>query len=72
MIDTKLTIKNACIAKNITLSRMLAKANIQTGDYYQAVNGKKPFFPNWKKRISMVLEMPEAELFPNQSESEES
>jgi hypothetical protein len=66
--DTKRKIREACKAKNIPLCRMLAAANIQTGDYYQAVNGKKPFFPNWRKRISKVLNTPGAELFPEFSD----
>lgn len=68
MNETKQIIKEACKAKKLTLSRMLATANIQTGDYYQAINGKKSFFPSWRKRIAVALEMPEDEIFPEYAE----
>jgi transcriptional regulator with XRE-family HTH domain len=57
-------IKKACKDKGITLTKMLVKAGVQSGDYYQALNGKKTFFPAWRKRISDILEIPEYELFP--------
>lgn len=40
------------------------RAGIAPSDFYQAVNGKKPFFPSWRKRLAEVLDMPEDELFP--------
>lgn len=40
------------------------RAGIAPSDFYQAINGKKPFFPAWRKRLSETLDMPEDELFP--------
>ena len=39
-------------------------AKISPGDFYLALNGKKPFYPGWRKRIADVLQLPEDELFP--------
>jgi predicted transcriptional regulator len=50
--------------KGYTKSRVAVMANIPQNDFYQATNGKKSFFPAWRKRCSEVLEIPEEELFP--------
>lgn len=39
------------------------KARINPADFYQAVNGKKPFFPAWRKRLADALDVTESELF---------
>ena len=39
-------------------------ANIPQNDFYQATNGKKSFFPAWRKRVSEALRISEDELFP--------
>lgn len=57
-------IKQACKEKDIPLTKMLMKAGIQTGDFYQAVNGKRPFFPAWRKRIAETLHLSEDQIFP--------
>ena len=44
--------------------RQLAhQANIASQDLYQVLGGKRPFYPNWKKRVAEALDMDEAELF---------
>ncbi|MGE5633380.1 MAG: hypothetical protein ACM3TR_20135 [Caulobacteraceae bacterium] len=63
----KARIKTACDKKNISISTMLMLANVQSGDYYLAVNGKRPFYAGWRKRIAEVLNMDESELFPEYS-----
>jgi predicted transcriptional regulator len=55
-------IKNNCQRKNISVSEMLRRANIQSGDFYQVMNGKKPFFPGWKQRIADALEIDVSEF----------
>jgi hypothetical protein len=60
----KARIKIACDKKNISISTMLMLAGVQSGDYYLAVNGKRPFYTGWRKRIAVVLNMDESELFP--------
>jgi len=39
-------------------------AKMTSQDLNQVINGKKPFFPAWRKRISSALGMSEEELFP--------
>lgn len=46
------------------------KANIAPSDFYQAINGKKPFFPAWRKRLSETLDIPEDILFPEYKTTE--
>jgi len=62
-MTVKEKIKKACDEKSITITKMLRLADIQSGDFYQALNGKRLFFPSWKKRISEVLEKTEEYLF---------
>jgi len=63
MIIRKDKILENCTRKGFTVSKLLMEANIQSGDFYQALKGKKPFFPAWRRRISEVLEVPEMEIF---------
>lgn len=49
---------------NLSKMQLALKAGISPADLYQAINGKKPFFPSWRKRIAAVLNMSERELFP--------
>jgi hypothetical protein len=71
MDTTKQRVKLACDERNIPISTMLMNANIQSGDFYSAVNGKRPFFPGWRRRIADVLGMSETELFPEFTERKE-
>lgn len=56
--------------KNISKLQLAMKAGISPADFYQALNGKKPFFPAWRRRIAEVLNMPESELFPEYRKEE--
>jgi len=38
-------------------------AGVNPSDLYSAMSGKKPFYPSWKKRISIFLDIKESELF---------
>lgn len=49
--------------RGITKYRLAKMSNISTQDIYSLLNGKKPLYPNWKKRICDFLELPEEELF---------
>lgn len=55
--------------RNISQRKLSMVANISNQDLNQAINGKKPFFPNWKIRISEALDIPVAELFPEDGEN---
>jgi predicted transcriptional regulator len=50
--------------KNMSKLQFAMRAGIAPSDFYQAVNGKIPFFKGWRKRIAEVLEIAEDELFP--------
>ena len=54
------------ILKQHNLSKMQAAllSKISPADFYQALNGKKPFFPKWRKQFAKTLNMSEEELFP--------
>lgn len=58
-------LKTAIESKGISKYRLAKLSNIHTPDLYQALNGKKPFYASWKKRIAAALEIPEEELFKN-------
>lgn len=49
--------------KNLSKLQLALKAGIAPSDLYCALNGKKPFYPMWKSRISEYLQMNEDELF---------
>lgn len=56
-------LKNVLEEKGISKYRLAKKSNIASPDLYSALSGKKVLYPNWKKRISEALEVPEEELF---------
>ncbi|WP_372997420.1 hypothetical protein [Lutispora sp.] len=70
MNELKQRIKSACFEKDLPISNMLMSAGIQSGDFYMAINGKKPFYRGWRKRISEVLDKREEDLFPEFTEKE--
>ena len=49
--------------KNITTHKLAKLSNITPQDLYSALSGKKPFFPNWRKRVAEVLDSTVEELF---------
>ena len=57
--------------KGVSKNQIAMKARINPADLYQAINGKKPFFLAWRKRLAEALEVPEDELFPSYVEEKE-
>ncbi len=49
--------------KSVSKAQLAMKALIHPSDLYCAFNGKKPFYPAWRKRIAEYLKMNEKELF---------
>ena len=49
--------------KNITTHKLAKLSNITPQDLYSALSGKKPFFPNWRKRVAEVLDSTVEEIF---------
>ena len=55
--------------RNISKLQLALKAGVTPSDLYQAINGKIPFYPAWKKRISEYLKIDENELFKESEEN---
>lgn len=55
--------------KKMCAMKLAGKAGISPSDLYQALKGKKPFFPAWRKRIAEVLQVPESDIFPESEEA---
>ena len=49
--------------KDISVNKLARMSDITASDLYCALNGKKPLYPNWRKRIAVALDLPESELF---------
>ena len=49
--------------KNISTHKLAKLSNITPQDLYSALSGKKPFFPNWRKRVAEALDSTVEELF---------
>ena len=49
--------------KNISTHKLAKLSNITPQDLYAVLSGKKPFFPNWRKRVAEVLDCNADELF---------
>ena len=49
--------------KGISKLQLACKCGMATTDLYSAINGNKPFYPKWRKRISEYLEVDEQTLF---------
>lgn len=50
--------------QGLSLNKLSRIAEISQSDLSCAINGKKPFYPAWRKRVSEALGVPENELFP--------
>ena len=49
--------------KHITTHKLAKLSNITPQDLYSALSGKKPFFPNWRKRVAEAIDSTVEELF---------
>ena len=54
---------NVLKEKNLSKLQLALKAGIAPSDLYCALNGKKPFYPSYKKRIAEYLQIDEKDLF---------
>ena len=48
-------LKKTLAEQGITIYRLAKLSKISTQDLYTALKGKKPMYPNWKKRIAEAL-----------------
>jgi len=49
--------------RKISKLQLSMRAGISPSSLYDALNGRIPFYPAWKKRIAEYLQMDEQELF---------
>ena len=49
--------------RNISKLQLALNAGISPSDLYCALNGTKPFYPKYKRKISEFLQIDEAVLF---------
>lgn len=56
-------LKKTLDVRNITIYRLAKMSKINTQDLYTALKGKKPLYPNWKKRIADALDTDIDSLF---------
>lgn len=56
-------LKKTLAEQGITIYRLAKLSKISTQDLYTALKGKKPMYPNWKKRIAEALNTDVESLF---------
>ena len=59
-------LKEEMAKQGISGSRLAMEAYITPSDFYNAINGRKPFYPKWRSRVADVLGVPESELFEDE------
>lgn len=52
--------------RGISKLQLALKCQISPSDLYNAINGNRPFYPKWRKKISEYLEVDEQTLFVGQ------
>ncbi len=62
-------LKEAAHSKGISIGKLARMSDIASPDMYSAINGNKPMYPNWRKRIAAALDTDEAELFEEDAEN---
>lgn len=62
------TLKEYMRLNLISQSKLARRANIYGSDLSQTLNGRKPFWPAWRKKVAEALNKKESELFPEYEE----
>ena len=57
--------------RKISKLQLALHAGIAPHYLYNAINGKMPFYPKYKKAIAEYLQVDESELFGNEVQNEE-
>lgn len=57
--------------RKISKLQLALNAGIAPHYIYNAINGKMPFYPKYRKAIAEYLQMDESELFGNEVQNEE-
>lgn len=63
-------IRKILASRGLSVRKLAHRAGIASQDLYSALNGRKPFYPKWRKLIAAALEMQEDELFPPEGSGE--
>lgn len=63
-------LKAAMKQKGVTVYQLAKETQIKPPGLYQAINGRIPFWPGWRKRVADALNMSETELFEQGSNNE--
>ena len=56
--------------KGISINQLALSSRITPSDLYSALSGKKPFFPNWRKRVAEALDSTVEELFSEEERAD--
>jgi transcriptional regulator with XRE-family HTH domain len=56
--------------QKISANKLSLKAMISPANFSQAINGKMPMFPGWRKRLAEALGVSEKELFSEEENDE--
>lgn len=59
-------LKKRCLSVN----KLSFMSGITASDLYCALSGKKPMYPNWRKRIAEALDMSIEELFDEEERAD--
>ena len=65
------TLRDVIKQRDLTVRKLAILSQITPQDLYQAINGHRPFYPGWRKKVAEALQMSEEELFPEESTNEE-
>lgn len=57
--------------KGISKMQCAIQMGISPSDLYNALNGVKPLYPKYRKKLSEVLNTPESELFNEEGDDSE-
>lgn len=61
-------LKQAAHDSGISIGKLARMSDIAASDMYSAINGNKPMYPNWRKRIANALGIDESALFEEEVE----
>ena len=59
------TLKATLEAEGVSVYALAKKTGIGSNHLYRALGGHTTLFPGWKDRIAAALDIPVAELFPD-------
>lgn len=56
--------------RHLSINKLSFMSGIAASDLYCVLSGKKPMYPNWRKRISEALGMNDEDLFSKEEEAD--